>query len=217
MLPSSPTAPKSLSDCSVVRGSSSTPPVAKDASADPSVRIRLVPVSIFVGRAPSRNNGWFSVLFSENWTIVGRFRRLLAILLNGRDTVVQFATPVSLREVVSEDLPPERIVRKLSRVLRTHFNRIREAVIGPDLSTRRLLIDKVLSSDPVKQAIADTARRENSKQEDAWKKAQAYAYEIAADYSHPVVRSASFLLTSVWNRIYRGVLVHHLDALKAST
>ena len=182
--------------------------------ADPALDVRLVPVSIFVGRAPSRNNGWFSVLFSENWTIVGRFRRLLAILLNGRDTVVQFAAPVSIREVVSEDLPPERIVRKLSRVLRTHFNRIREAVIGPDLSTRRLLIDKVLAADPVKQAIADTARRENSKQEDAWKKAQAYAYEIAADYSHPVVRSASFMLTTVWNRIYRGVLVHHLDKLK---
>ncbi len=182
--------------------------------ADAGMDVRLVPVSIFVGRAPARNNGWFSVLFSENWTIVGRFRRLLSILLNGRDTVVQFAPSVSVREVVSEDLPPERIVRKLSRVLRTHFNRIREAVIGPDLSTRRLLIDKVLAAEQVKQAIADTARRENSKQEDAWKKAQAYAYEIAADYSHPVVRSASFLLTTVWNRIYRGVLVHHLDKLK---
>src|SRR5690606_39984937 len=43
-----------------------------------------------------------------------------------------------------------------------------------------------------------------------------YAYEIAADYSHPVVRSASFLLTTVWNRIFRGVLVHHLDQLKAA-
>lgn len=182
--------------------------------ADTGMDVRLVPVSIFVGRAPARNNGWFSVLFSENWTIVGRFRRLLSILLNGRDTVVQFAPSVSVREVVSEDLPPERIVRKLSRVLRTHFNRIREAVIGPDLSTRRLLIDKVLAAEQVKQAIADTARRENSKQEDAWKKAQAYAYEIAADYSHPVVRSASFMLTTVWNRIYRGVLVHHLDKLK---
>ncbi len=182
--------------------------------ADAGMDVRLVPVSIFVGRAPARNNGWFSVLFSENWTIVGRFRRLLSILLNGRDTVVQFAPSVSVREVVSEDLPPERIVRKLSRVLRTHFNRIREAVIGPDLSTRRLLIDKVLAAEQVKQAIADTARRENSKQDDAWKKAQAYAYEIAADYSHPVVRSASFMLTTVWNRIYRGVLVHHLDKLK---
>ncbi|MGN6152689.1 MAG: glycerol-3-phosphate 1-O-acyltransferase PlsB [Lysobacteraceae bacterium] len=182
--------------------------------ADPALDVRLVPVSIFVGRAPDRNNGWFSVLFSENWAIVGRSRRLLSILLNGRDTHVQFAAPVSVRETLAEDLPPERTVRKLSRVLRMHFNRIREAVIGPDLSTRRLLIDKVLAADPVKQAIADTARRENGKPEDAWKKAHAYAYEIAADYSPPVVRSASFLLTTVWNRIYRGVLVHHLDRLK---
>jgi len=177
--------------------------------------VQLVPVSIFVGRSPDKASGWFSVLFSENWAIVGRFRRLLAILLNGRDTLVQFAAPVSIRELLAEDLPPERSVRKLSRLLRTHFNRLREAVIGPDLSTRRLLIDKVLASQPVKDAIADQARRDGSAPEEAWKKAHAMAYEIAADYSHPVVRSASFLLTSVWNRIYRGVLVHHLDSLKA--
>ncbi|MDX1550113.1 MAG: glycerol-3-phosphate 1-O-acyltransferase, partial [Lysobacter spongiicola] len=181
---------------------------------DPALDVQLVPVSIFVGRAPDKSSGWFSVLFSENWAIVGRFRRLLAIALNGRDTTVRFAPPVSLRDIINEDLPPERTVRKLSRVLRTHFRLIRAAVIGPDLSTRRLLVDQVLASTPVKEAIADQARRENSSPADAWRKAHGYAYEIAADYSHPVVRSASFLLTPVWNRIYRGVLVHHLDKLK---
>lgn len=182
---------------------------------DPALDVQLVPVSIFVGRSPDKNAGWFSVLFSENWAIVGRFRRLLAILLNGRDTLVRFAAPVDVRGILDEQLDPERTVRKLSRVLRTHFHRIREAVIGPDLSTRRLLIDKVLAAPTVKQAIADQARRDNTKVETAWKKAHAMAYEIAADYSHPVVRSASYLLTSVWNRIYRGVLVHHLDQLKS--
>ena len=182
--------------------------------ADPALDVRLVPVSIFVGRAPDRQSGWFSVLFSENWALVGRFRRLLAILLNGRDTLVQFAPPVDLRDILAEELPPERTVRKLSRVLRTHFRRVREVVIGPDLSTRRMLVDKVLASDSVREAIADQARRDKSKPEAAWQKAHAYAYEIAADYSHPVVRSASFLLTPVWNRIYRGVLVHHLDKFK---
>jgi len=181
---------------------------------DPALDVQLVPVSIFVGQAPNRSSGWFSVLFSENWTIVGRFRRLLALLLNGRDTLVQFAPPVALRGVVAEELPPERTVRKLSRVLRTHFRRVREVVVGPDLSTRRMLVDKVLSSEPVREAIADQARRDKSKPEAAWQKAHAMAYEIAADYSHPVVRSASFLLTPVWNRIYRGVLVHHLDRFK---
>ncbi|UJB19357.1 glycerol-3-phosphate 1-O-acyltransferase PlsB [Lysobacter gummosus] len=185
---------------------------------DPNLDVQLVPVSIFVGRAPDRSSGWFSVLFSENWTLVGRFRRLLAIALNGRHTMVRFSPPVSLRGIVSEGqnegLEPERTVRKLSRVLRTHFRRIRAAVIGPDLSTRRMLIDRVLAADPVKEAIADQARRDSSDSAEAWKKAHAMAYEIAADYSHPAVRSASFLLTPVWNRIYRGVLVHHLDKLK---
>lgn len=187
---------------------------------DPGLDVQLVPVSIFVGRSPDKNSGWFSVLFSENWTIVGRFRRLLAILLNGRDTLVRFSPAIDLQGVITEGLEPEREVRKLSRVLRTHFNRIRAAVIGPDLSTRRLLVDKVLSAQPVRDAIADQARREGAvgdkAQAEAWKKAHGYAYEIAADYAHPVVRSASFLLSTVWNRIFRGVLVHHLDNLKAA-
>ncbi len=185
-------------------------------SDDPTLDVQLVPVSIFVGRAPDRQSGWFSVLFSENWVLVGRFRRLLSILLNGRGTLVRFSSPVALRDIVAEGLPPERTVRKLSRILRTHFRRIRSAVIGPDLSTRRMLIDRVLAADSVKQAIADQARRDGGKTREAWKKAHAYAWEIAADYSHPVVRSASFLLTPVWNRIYRGVRVHHLDAFKAA-
>lgn len=179
-----------------------------------SLDVQLVPVSIFVGRAPDKASGWFAVLFSENWALVGRFRRLLAILLNGRSTIVRFSPPVSIRDSIDEALPPERTVRKLSRVLRTHFHRIRESVIGPDLSTRRLLVDQVLAAEPVKEAIADQARRDHTRPEDAWKKAHAMAWEIAADYSNPVVRSASFLLSHVWNRIYAGVLIHHLDRFK---
>ncbi len=181
---------------------------------DPALDVQLVPVSIFVGRAPDRSSGWFSVLFSENWTLVGRFRRLLAILLNGRSTLVRFAPPVSMRGVVSEGLPAERTVRKLARVLRAHFRRIRATVIGPDLSTRRLLVDRVLAAQPVKDAIAAQARRDKITQAESWKRAHALVWEIAADYSHPVVRSLSFVLAPVWNRIYRGVLVHHLDRLK---
>src|SRR4249920_53943 len=180
----------------------------------PEQDVQLVPVAIFVGRAPTRQSGWFSVLFSENWALVGRFRRLLAILLNGRDTVVQFSPSVRVWEILGEDLPHERAVRKTSRVLRAHFRRIRAAVIGPDLSTRRLLVDRVLDAEPVRKAIAEQARRDKTEYLEAWKKAHGFAWEIAADYSHPVVRSLSFMLTGFWNRIYDGVTVHHLDTLK---
>ncbi|WP_266169245.1 glycerol-3-phosphate 1-O-acyltransferase PlsB [Dyella subtropica] len=180
--------------------------------------IQIVPVSIYVGRAPTRESGWFSVLFSENWVMVGRFRRLLALLLNGRDTVVHFSAPVSLRTVLNEagDIQPERFVRKIARVLRTHFRRIRAAVIGPDLSHRRTMVDAVLNAEPVREAIAATAAKEKISHAKAWRNAQKLVLEIAADYSHPVVRSVSFLLSNFWNKLYDGIAMHHFDKARAA-
>jgi glycerol-3-phosphate O-acyltransferase len=180
--------------------------------------IQIVPVSIYVGRAPNRDSGWFSVLFSENWVMVGRFRRLLALLLNGRDTVVHFAAPVSLREVLAEsgELPPPRFARKLARVLRTHFHRIRAAVIGPDLSHRRTVVDDVLRAEPVRAAIAATAAKEKISEAKARSRAQKMMLEIAADYSHPVVRSVSLLLSNFWNKLYDGIAMHHFDKARAA-
>ncbi|RAN82852.1 glycerol-3-phosphate 1-O-acyltransferase [Bacillus sp. SRB_336] len=180
--------------------------------------IQIVPVSIYVGRAPSRDTGWFRVLFSENWVMVGRFRRLLALLLNGRDTVVHFSAPVSLRSVLAEsgEIAPERFTRKIARVLRTHFHRIRAAVIGPDLSHRRTVVDAVLNAEPVRAAIAASAAKEKISHAKAWRKAHKLVLEIAADYSHPVVRSVSFLLANFWNKLYDGIAMHHFDKARAA-
>ena len=180
--------------------------------------IQIVPVSIYVGRAPSRETGWFRVLFSENWVVVGRFRRILALLLNGRDTVVHFSAPVSLRTVMNEsaELQPERFARKMARVLRTHFRRIRAAVIGPDLSHRRTVVDAVLNAEPVRTVITATATKEGISYAKAWERAHKMAMEIAADYSHPVVRSLSFLLRNFWNKLYDGITMHHFDKARAA-
>jgi glycerol-3-phosphate O-acyltransferase len=186
--------------------------------AAPDRDVQVVPVSIYVGRAPNRESGWFSVLFAENWLVVGRFRRMLALLLNGRDTVVHFSAPVSLRQVIddSHGLTQERLTRKIARVLRTHFRRIRAAVIGPDLSHRRTVVDAVLNAEPVREAIAAQAKKENISYAKAWRKAQALAVEIAADYSHPVVRSTSFVLSNFWNKLYDGIAMHHFDKARAA-
>ena len=186
--------------------------------ADPERNVQLMPVAIYVGRAPNRQSGWFSVLFSENWAVVGHFRRLLAMLLNGRDTIVRFSTPISLRELRAEsgDERVERMQRKLARVLRVHFRRVRTAVIGPDLSHRRTVVDSVLNAEAVRAAISATAAKENISVAKAWKRADRYAHEIAADYSPPFVRSVSFLLASFWNKLYDGITMHHFDTLRAN-
>lgn len=187
--------------------------LAEAVNADATSDVRLVPVSIFVGRAPDRESGWFSVLFSENWVVVGRFRRLLALLFMGRDTIVQFAPPVSMREAMAAE-EPARGVRKLQRLLRVHFRRIRAVVIGPDLSHRRTVVDALLNADPVRNAIDAVASKENIDREKARQRARKYALEIAADYSHPVVRSLQFMLKAFWNKLYDGVDVHHFDTIR---
>ncbi|MGH8153833.1 MAG: glycerol-3-phosphate 1-O-acyltransferase PlsB [Rhodanobacteraceae bacterium] len=185
--------------------------------AAPDRNVQLMPVAIYVGRAPNRQSGWFSVLFSENWAVVGHFRRLLALLLNGRDTIVRFSPPISLNDlrVESADERIERLQRKLARVLRVHFRRVRTAVIGPDLSHRRTVVDSVLNAEAVRAQIAATAARANVPYAKAWQQARKLMNEIAADYSPPFVRSASFMLANFWNKLYDGIAMHHFDTLRA--
>lgn len=182
--------------------------------ADPNLDVQVIPVSIFVGRAPASESGWFRVLFAETWNVVGRFRRLLSVLLNGRDTIVHFSAPVSLRTVLDDGLDTERTVRKASRVMRAHFRRIRTAVIGPDLSHRRTVIDAVINAEGVRDAIHGVSNKERIKLEQAEARARSFAWEIAADYSHTVVRSASFLLQPFWNKLYGGIRTFNFDTLK---
>jgi glycerol-3-phosphate O-acyltransferase len=175
--------------------------------------VSLVPVSVFVGRAPQRQRGWFRVLFAENWPLAGRFRRFFAILLNGRDTYIRFGAPIHLSESLA-GLPPERAKLRLARLLRMHFRNVRSAVIGPDLSHRRTLIGELMRAPAVRAAIEQTAERERIPLERAARRARRYAWEIAADYSHPFVRSMYFLLTAFWNRIYEGVAVNHFETVR---
>lgn len=185
----------------------------------PEQNVQLVPVAIFVGRAPGRESGWFRVLFSENWAVVGRFRRLLAILINGRDTVVHFSQPLDLREMLEDaaELPDrERVTRKVARVLRTHFRRIRATVVGPDLSHRRNVVDSVLHADLVRQAISSEAQRDKISEAKAMRRAHGMMREIAADYSHTVVRSASSTLSWFWNKLYDGISMYHFDKARAA-
>ncbi|MDX1554492.1 MAG: glycerol-3-phosphate 1-O-acyltransferase PlsB [Xanthomonadales bacterium] len=171
--------------------------------------VQIIPVSVLVGRAPDKETGLAKILFSESWEVAGRLRRLLSTLVNGRNTFVRFSPPISLRQATEEGLGPSRTLRKVSRILRVHFRRVRSAAIGPDLSHRRTVVDHVLNSPSVRKAITDKSRAEAISKQKARKIARSYANEIAADYSYAFVRIASLALTWFWNRIYDGVVLHH--------
>jgi len=181
--------------------------------ANPELDLQLVPITILVGQRPSKDAGLTRIIFTENWEIGGRIRRFFSTLVNGRKTFVQFSRPISLQELATDGLEPSVALRKVSRILRVHFKRVRTAAIGPDLSHRRTMVDKVISSPTVRAAIEEKARRENTSTEVARQQAIKYVREITANYSYSAVVIAETIVSWFWNRIYNGIKTHNFDKL----
>ena len=121
------------------------------------------------GRAPDREGSWLRVLLSENWERVGRFRRFLSVVVNGRNLFVQFGDPVSLRAALEDGADAARAVRRLTRTLRVALARQRAAAIGPDLSHRRTIVTQVLRAGSVRRAMADEMRAKKISRREALK------------------------------------------------
>ena len=176
--------------------------------------IKIVPVSLFWGHQPDREKSLFKLLLSEHWSATSGLKKFFAMLFHPGHILVQFGAPVALDELMSSESEQPRQVRKLLRLLRVNFNNQRQAIIGPDLSHRRTLLNNILASDEVRGAIDREARTNDVTFLSVEKKAMAYAQEIASDQSYRVIRFFDVLLTWLWNKLYAGIEVNHIDAVK---
>jgi len=181
---------------------------------DPSRDVQLVPVSVFWGRAPDKRFGFWQLLAADSWQLTGRLRRLLSVVVNGKDVEVHFGTPLTLSELLDTS-SPALAHRKVARLLRVHFRRIRTRVLGPDLSHRRTLIEGVVSSPEVRRALDEVASTEQRATPRLEARARRYGHEIASSMSYPVLRFMAGLLRRLWQHLYDGVTVHGLAQVKA--
>lgn len=184
-----------------------------EALANKALEVQIVPVVILWGRSPDKQNSFLKALFSENWERPAPLRRLLTILLHGRNVLVRFNPPISLHAFSNEGLDQAKALRKLSRVLRVHFRRQRQMVIGPDLSHRNTQVETLLSSPPVRAAIAAEASAHEVSLPEAHRRARCFALEIASDYSYSTLRAFKLCLSWLWPRLYDGIEIHNIDLL----
>jgi glycerol-3-phosphate O-acyltransferase len=189
--------------------------LASAAADDPAFDADLVPVSLFWGRAPGRERSWFRLLVAEEWDISGRFRKLLSLLINGRNLLVLVGEPMQLDELLGEARAQRRGARRIARQLRVQVRHQRAATIGPDLSHRRTIVAEVLRTKTVRDAARQDARAKNVSRRDALETARRYAFEIAANYSHPFVVFMSGVLGRLWNRLYDGVELANFTSLQS--
>ncbi|SEL15584.1 glycerol-3-phosphate 1-O-acyltransferase PlsB [Halomonas daqiaonensis] len=181
---------------------------------DPAHDVQLVPVSIFWGRAPGKRFGFWQLLAADSWQLTGRLRRLLSVVINGKDVEVHLGTPLRLSDLLDER-EASLTDRKIARLLRVHFRRLRTRVLGPDLSHRRTLIEGVAASPEVRRVIREVAAAEQRSAARLESRARRYGREIASNMTYPVLRFMAGLLRRLWNHLYDGVAVHGMERVKA--
>jgi glycerol-3-phosphate O-acyltransferase len=185
------------------------------AAAHPQFDVDLVPVAIFWGRAPHKEISWWRLPFTEDWILVGRFRKFLSVIFNGRNTLVYFGEPTRLRDLLDEGLSEARSVRRVLRSLRMVFRAQRASSIGPDLSHRRTLVLQILKTQAVRQAVRNEMQARQLQRRPALLVARKYAVEIAANYSQAFVTFMAMALGRLWNSLYDGVELEHIENLSA--
>lgn len=148
---------------------------------NPHFDVQLVPVTILWGRAPGTQDSILKALLAETWEATSSLRQLLAILIHGRQTVVRFNEPVSLRFLLRNDPNPAHATRRLSRIFRVHFKRQRTLAIGPDLSHRHTQLRALLATPAVRKAVSAEAAEKSISLVKAEGNARRYALEIASD------------------------------------
>jgi glycerol-3-phosphate O-acyltransferase len=182
--------------------------------ADPELDIDLVPVAVYWGRAPQKEASWFRLLLVEEWALASRARKFMQVLFNGRNTLIEFDEPISLRSLLRNEAGPAIRGRRVARALRTLYAKQRAARIGPDLSHRRTIVNRVLRTRAVRSVVAQDVREKKSTRRQGMLKAKQYAEEIAANYSHAFVRFMEASLARLWNRLYDGVVFGNVATLE---
>ncbi len=181
--------------------------------------VDIVPVTLFWGRAPERSaSGWrwlLSGTWAESWAESSKWHRFLAVMIHGRNLVVQFGEPVSLRGLMADASSLPQATRRVGRACRNLFYRQRAAVIGPEVASHRTVIAQVLRAHSVRQAMHNEMSSKGLTRKQVLQAATKCVTEIAANYSHTTVSVLARVFRRVWNRLYDGVEVHNLEQLQA--
>lgn len=182
-------------------------------SSETSKTHQLIPLSIYWGRNPGKENSLLRLLFTDTES-ANPLRKFLLFIFQGRNTFVRIAKPIDLFKVAKSGVNHEVQVTKLTRTLRVHFHRLRQAAMGPLITNRAQVITNILVSNNVKGAIEREAKNTKITNQKATKLANRYAKEIASAYSYKAVRFMESMLTHLWNRIYDGVVVKNSEMVR---
>lgn len=183
----------------------------------PEQDILLVPTTILWGRAPENEDSWYKALMADAWTKPTGIKQAINITLYGRENYIEFHSAISLRALIESALeltpnfaPAHYVVTELNK----QFNGYKEAILGPDISDRRNVINKLMKSEAVKEAILQESLHKKISLNEAESLAHKYLDEVVSDFSYSTLRFAEIALTKLWTQLYDGIEVHNFDTVR---
>ncbi|MCX8712676.1 glycerol-3-phosphate 1-O-acyltransferase PlsB [Gilliamella sp. B3464] len=177
---------------------------------NPNLDIQMLPVSVMFGRRPDKEGKKMPSL-----QVLGATYKLFKIIISGRDCYTRFSKTVSLKTIEFDDKQDISVLaHKLARVARIHFAKLRMASVGPKLPVRQQMLNKLLNSPRLAEAIQEEAKSKNISLDKAKKNALANLNEIAANFSYRMLRVTDFVLTWAWHKLYQGLKVTNADPVR---
>jgi len=181
--------------------------------------IYIAPHILFWNNRPPvvGTRSWLELAFGNNLN-PGHFRKMVIFLGNIHRAFASTGAPLDLQRIVAEaDSEDHAAVAQQVRMdVYRFFADERAAVSGPMMRPRSYVLESILRSGEVSEAIQRKATEENRSIEEVRNDAARILDKLASDYSPSGVAFLEIILRYVFPRIYREILItdDDLEGLK---
>ena len=176
--------------------------------------VQLVPVTFFWGRNPGKDNPRKAFAGHSNPSFL---QKAWSIISAGRDHLIRFNAPISVRALVDKNKDSKQQAYKLARLALYYFSTQHRSSRGPQIPDRKKMIRRVISSPMMREMIQQQSLENGRTEQDVAKECQSYLEEISSNFSYRFLRFFRAVLSKVWNGIYQGIEVNHAQKVREAT
>lgn len=180
----------------------------------PDHEILLQPITLLVGHMPASKPTKLMAIFNESWTKPTPFLSWLNLLIRGRSTLLRIDEPLHLRDISQPGISSLAILQRCIWLLSEHFQRTQQAILGPDLSSKRALINQVIMSHDIQNIIYRHAQESPKSIIKTEAALRAQLNKMIADFRPQTARVLNRMIAFMLKRLYQEVNLSGIESLQ---
>ncbi|WWP00592.1 MAG: glycerol-3-phosphate 1-O-acyltransferase PlsB [Candidatus Dasytiphilus stammeri] len=174
----------------------------------PNIDMQIILVSVMLGppsdrRIPNKTNLKLNYI-----------KKLLTIVLLGRNVLIHFSPKVSLHYIVEKHGIDGYLATKLNKLARLYFTSQHVASVEENFPARKDILNKILDSKAIIQVIEKEARIKNISKKQAQLKIINIFNGIAANFSYEAIRIADRFLGYLWKLLNHNITVSGIKLVR---